>query len=121
MKNISKEIIDKVNLIEGIISFEDEVPTANDTDITPFDDDIPIVIDKDFPIETITTEDDIDIPSDDGTVIDEPKKIKIITTNANQMCIASEKVKKNTTVKNLEAYQNMQIKKLLTGSEMHDT
>ena len=115
MKNISKEIIDKVNLIEGIISFEDEVPTANDTDITPFDDDIPIVIDKDFPIETITTEDDIDIPSDDGTVIDEPKKIKIIITNANQMCIASEKVKKNTTVKNLEAYQNMQLKKLLTG------
>lgn len=39
MKNISKEIIDKVNPIEDI-SFDDEVPTTNDTNITPFDDDI---------------------------------------------------------------------------------
>ena len=62
MKNISKEIIDKVNPIEDI-SFDDEVPTANGTNITPFDDDIPIVIDNDFPIETITTEDDIDVLS----------------------------------------------------------
>ena len=29
------------------------------------------------PIETITIEDEIDIPSDDGITIDDPKKVKI--------------------------------------------
>ena len=53
IKDISKEIID-VN--------------------APFID----IIEEDFksPIKTITIEDDVDIPSDDGIAIDEPKKKK---------------------------------------------
>ena len=99
VQNVSKEIIDTVNLINDIISFD--VPTATDTDIILFDDDIPIEIDNDFPIETIMTEDNIDIPSDNGIAIDALKKGKMITTNANQVRIASNKIKKNTTVKKL--------------------
>ena len=59
VKSVSKEIIDTVNPINDIVSFDDNVPAANDTNIIPFDDDIPIEIDNDFPIETITTGDDI--------------------------------------------------------------
>ena len=99
VKNVSKEIIDTVNLINDIISFD--VPTATDANIILFDDYIPIEIDNDFPIETITTEDNIDIPSDNGIAIDALKKGKMITTNANQVRIASNKIKKNTTVKKL--------------------
>ena len=97
-------MIDTVNPINDIISFDDDVPTANDTDIIPFDDDIPIENDNDLAIKTIRTEDDIDIPSDDEITIDLPKKVKIITTNANQVRIASDKIKKNTSVKNQEDY-----------------
>ena len=59
VKSVSKEIIDTVNPINDIASFDDNVPAANDTNIIPFDDDIPTEIDNDFPIETITTGDDI--------------------------------------------------------------
>lgn len=92
VKSVSKEIIDTVNPINDIVSFDDNVPAANDTNIIPFDDDIPIEIDNDFPIETITTEDNIDIPSDNGIAIDALKKGKMITTNANQVRIASNKI-----------------------------
>ena len=104
VKNVSTEIIDTVNPINDIISFDDGVPTANDTEVIPSDQDIPIQIDNDFPIETITTEDNIHIPSDDRIVIDAPKKVKIIATNANQVHIASDKIKTNSNVKNLEEY-----------------
>ena len=80
VKNVSKEIIDTVNLINDIISFD--VPTATDANIILFDDYIPIEIDNDFPIETITTEDNIDIPSDNGIAIDALKKGK----NDNNQC-----------------------------------
>ena len=59
VKSVSKEIIDTVNPINDIVSFDDNVPAANDTNIIPFEDDIPTEIDNDFPIETITTGDDI--------------------------------------------------------------
>ena len=58
VKDISKEIIDTSHAISDIVT-----------------------IDDDYPIEAIT----IEIPSDDGIAIDAPKKVKIITTNANQM------------------------------------
>ena len=38
------------------------------------------------------TEDNIDIPSDNGIAIDALKKGKMITTNANQVRIASNKI-----------------------------
>ena len=54
------------------------------------------VTDEEFnPIKTITIEDNIDIPSDDGIAIDTPKKVKIITTNSNQLRLASNRIKKN--------------------------
>ena len=46
------------------------------------------------PTETTTIEDDIDIPSDDGISIDAPKKVKIITTNSNQLRLASNRINK---------------------------
>ena len=58
VKDISKEIIDTSHAISDRIT-----------------------IDDDYPIEAIT----IEIPSDDGIAIDAPKKVKIITTNANQV------------------------------------
>ena len=118
VKNVSKEIIDKVNPINDIISFDDDVSTANYTDIKPFDHDIPMQIDNDFPIETITTKGVIHIPSDDGIAIDAPKKVKIITTNAIQVRIASDEIKndKNAQIvakKNLRKYKNLSRKRLL--------
>ena len=74
IKNISKEIIDMAEPIE----------------ITTMTDDN----DQFYPIETITIEDNIDIPSDDCIAIDAPKKVKIITTNSNQLCVASNGIKK---------------------------
>ena len=54
------------------------------------------VTDDEFnPIKTNTIEDNIDIPSDDGIAIDTPKKVKIITTNSNQLRLASNRIKKN--------------------------
>ena len=46
------------------------------------------------PIKTIMIEDNIDKPSDDGIAIDAPKKVKIITINSNQLCVASNGTKK---------------------------
>ena len=46
------------------------------------------------PIETITTEGDIDISPDDGIAIDTPKKVKIITTNSNPLRLPSNRIKK---------------------------
>ena len=46
------------------------------------------------PTETTTIEDDIDIPSDDGIAIDAPIKVKIITTNSNQLRLASNRINK---------------------------
>ena len=57
IKNISKEIIDVAVPIETISVTDDN--------------------DEFNPIETITIEDEIDIPSDDGITIDDPKKVKI--------------------------------------------
>lgn len=67
VKNISKEILDTTNPINDIISI---------------DGDIPIEIDNEIPIETITIEDGIEIPSDDGMAILTPKKSK----NNNYKC-----------------------------------
>ena len=70
IKDISKEIID-VN--------------------EPFVD----IVEDDFKssIETITIDDDINIPSDDRIAIDRPKKIKIIT-DPNRLRLASDRIKK---------------------------
>ena len=46
------------------------------------------------PIETITIDDDTDVPLDDGIAIDALKKVKIITTNSNQLRLASNRIKK---------------------------
>ena len=67
IKNISKEIIKMAEPIE-ITTMTDDNDEFN-------------------PIETITIEDDIDITSDDGIAIDAPKKVKIITTSSNQLCV----------------------------------
>ena len=64
VKNVYKEIIDILNPINNI------------------------------PLETITIDDGIDIPSDYGLAIDAPKKVKIITTNSNQLGLASNRIKK---------------------------
>ena len=45
------------------------------------------------PIETITIEDNIDILLDDDIAIDALKKVKIITTNSNQLRLASNRIK----------------------------
>ena len=45
-------------------------------------------------IEIINIEDDIDIPSVDGIVTDTIHKVKIITTNSNQLHLASNRIKK---------------------------
>ena len=39
-------------------------------------------------------DDGIDIPSDDGISIYPSKKVKIITTNSNQLRLASNRIKK---------------------------
>ena len=39
-------------------------------------------------------DDGIDIPSDDGVSIYPSKKVKIITTNSNQLRLASNRIKK---------------------------
>ena len=39
-------------------------------------------------------DDGIDIPSDDGIAIYPSKKVKIITTNSNQLRLASNRIKK---------------------------
>ena len=74
IKNISKEIVDLAEPRKTIT-----VTDGND---------------EFNAIEAIATEDDIDIPSDDGIGIDAPKKVKIITTNSNQLRLASNRIKK---------------------------
>ena len=74
IKNISKEMIDMVEPIETIAVTDDNA--------------------KFNPIETITIDDDIDVPLDDGIAIDALKKVKIITTNSNQLRLASNRIKK---------------------------
>ena len=53
------------------------------------------IVEDDFKssIETITIDDDINIPSDDRIAIDRPKKIKIIT-DPNRLRLASDRIKK---------------------------
>ena len=74
IKNISKEIIDVAESIETITVTDDN--------------------DEFNPIEIIAIEDNIDIPSDDGIAIDATKKVKIITTNSNQLRLASNRMEK---------------------------
>ena len=45
-------------------------------------------------IETITIEDNIDILLDADIAIDALKKVKIVTTNSNQLRLASNRIKK---------------------------
>ena len=70
IKNVSKEITDVTDPIETIVLPDDDFKR----------------------IETITIEDDIDIPSDDSIAIDALKKIKI--TDPNRLRLASNKMKK---------------------------
>ena len=74
IKNISKEIVDLAEPRKTIT-----VTDGND---------------EFNAIEAIATEDDIDIPSDDGIAIDAPKKVKIITTSSNQLRLASNRIKR---------------------------
>ena len=74
IKNISKEIIDVAESIETITVTDDN--------------------DEFNPIEIIAIEDNIDIPSDDGIATDATKKVKIITTNSNQLRLASNRMEK---------------------------
>ena len=74
IKNISKEMIDIVEPIETITVTDDNA--------------------KFNPIETITIEDNIDILLDADIAIDTLKKVKIITTNSNQLRLASNRIKK---------------------------
>ena len=83
IKNASKEIIDVAKPDRTVfddINFKINEPAET---ITTSDD-----------IETINIEDDIDIPSDGGIATDAPKKVKIITTNSNQLRLASNRIKK---------------------------
>ena len=73
IKNISKEMIDIVEPIETITVTDDNA--------------------KFNPIETITIEDNIDILLDADIAIDALKKVKI-TTNSNQLRLASNRIKK---------------------------
>ena len=74
IKNISKEMIDIVEPIETITVTDDNA--------------------KFNPIETITIEDNIDILLDADIAIDALKKVKIVTTNSNQLRLASNRIKK---------------------------
>ena len=74
IKNISKEMIDIVEPMETITVTDDNA--------------------KFNPIETITIEDNIDILLDADIAIDALKKVKIITTNSNQLRLASNRIKK---------------------------
>ena len=59
----------------------------------------PLVDDFESPIETIRLDDDIDIPSDDKTAIDMPKKIKLIS-DPNKLHLVSNRINKNIFTKN---------------------
>ena len=74
IKNISKEMIDIVEPIETITVTDDNAKFNS--------------------IETITIEDNIDILLDADIAIDALKKVKIITTNSNQLRLASNRIKK---------------------------
>ena len=74
IKNISKEMIDIVEPIETITVTDDNA--------------------KFNPIETITIEDNTDILLDADIAIGALKKVKIITTNSNQLRLASNRIKK---------------------------
>ena len=75
IKNISKEMIDIVEPIETITVTDDNAKFNS--------------------IETITIEDNIDILLDADIAIDALKKVKIVTTNSNQLRLASNRIKKN--------------------------
>ena len=74
IKNISKEMIDIVEPIETITVTDDNAKFNS--------------------IETITIEDNIDILLDADIAIDALKKVKIVTTNSNQLRLASNRIKK---------------------------
>ena len=72
---------------QGIKDISKEIIGENEPFVETIEDDFT------WPIETVTIEDDIDIPSDGGIAIDAPKKVKIIT-DPNRLCLASNRIKK---------------------------
>ena len=82
------------NTIETIIIDEDDESPET------------IKISDDITIETIIINDDIEIHSTSNTEIDNgfPSCTRIITTSANQIRLAAERIKKNTENKNLAEF-----------------
>ena len=60
-------------------------------------------------------DDGIDIPSDDGISIYPSKKVKIITTNSNQLRLASNRIKKKDLGRKWREILKKQIKRQLTN------
>ena len=106
IKNISKKIIDVVKPDGTVFDDIDFEPIET---FTILDD-----------IETINIKDDIDIPSDDGTAIDTPQKVKIIT-HWSRLRIASNKIKKKYIRQKSEGILKKQTKRQLIGSEGQGT
>ena len=86
IKDTSKEIIDVVgpNIDISINEPIEPITIPDHPETISIPDDI----------ETIFIKDDVDVPSDDGIAIDTPKKVKIITTNSNQLRPVSNRIKK---------------------------
>lgn len=111
--DVSKDIVNETKQkTDPFIDFRvnDSTPKNDntiETIITDEDDESPetIKIRDDITIETMII-DDIEIPSTDNTEIDNglPSCTRIITTSANQIRLAAERIKKNTENKNLPEF-----------------
>ena len=111
--DVSKDIVNETKQkTDPFIDFRvnDSTPKNDntiETIITDEDDESPetIKIRDDITIETMII-DDIEIPSTDNTEIDNglPSCTRIITTSANQIRLAAERIKKNTENKNLAEF-----------------
>lgn len=111
--DVSKDIVNETKQkTDPFIDFRvNDSTLKNDntieTIITDEDDESPetIKIRDDITIETMII-DDIEIPSTDNTEIDNglPSCTRIITTSANQIRLAAERIKKNTENKNLPEF-----------------
>ena len=99
VKGISKDIIDTSNdVINDTIQTDFSTVTTEEPTfptITTLEDDFPTIIDDcDNSIQTVITDDGIQIPNEDGVATDTgvPKKVKIISGNTNRIKSGADKI-----------------------------
>ena len=99
VKGISKDIIDTTNdVINDTIQTDFSTVTTEEPTfptITTLEDDFPTIIDDcDNSIQTVITDDGIQIPNEDGVATDTgvPKKVKIISGNTNRIKSGADKI-----------------------------